>query len=175
MTEPSERQRDQVWLLPRGSRLGAKHSLTAPVAQRRVLVEQQRKGGEELVEVNNLRSRRHGVADQPHPEPGHGVVVDRAVAVVFGEPADAGCHYFFRDAASVPADGQPCESQMIAVAELRVGKGQAEKGMQKLVVREHSVRPILAAAPARHWGRGLLRKRIDPAGSLRWLRRLPCG
>src|ERR1700730_14619193 len=46
--------------------------------------------------------------------------------------------------------------------EFRVGQGQAKKGAQKLIV-------------GGHWGRSLLRKRIDPDGSPRWLRRLPCG
>ena len=52
MTSGSEGQRDQVRLLPGCSRLGPEHRLAAPVPQRRVLVEQQRKCGKELVEVH---------------------------------------------------------------------------------------------------------------------------
>jgi hypothetical protein len=58
------------------------------------------------------------------------------VAVVLREPADARCHHFFRCAGAMPADGEPRESQMIAVAELGVGKGQAKEGAQKLIVGE---------------------------------------
>jgi hypothetical protein len=50
---------------------------------------------------------------------------------------------------------------MIAVAELRAGKGQSEEGVQELIVGEQLGK--------------FSRKRIDPGGSLRWLRRLPCG
>jgi hypothetical protein len=63
---------------------------------------------------------------------------------------------------------------MVAVAELGVGQGQAKEGVEKLFVGEQSISPILVAAPARHGGK-FSRKRIDPAGSLRWLRHLPCG
>src|SRR6266851_7735547 len=62
----------------------------------------------------------------------------------------------------MPPDRQPCQAQMIAVSKLRAGQREAEEGAQKLIVGEHGLH-------------GLLRKRNDPAGSLRWLRRLPCG
>src|SRR5258708_1775654 len=62
----------------------------------------------------------------------------------------------------MPPDRQPRQAQMIAVPKLRAGQREAEEGAQKLIVGDH--------------GRSLLRrKRNDPAGSLRWLRRLPCG
>ena len=89
MTDGSEGQSDQVRVSPCGSRLGREHRLAAPVPQRSVLVEQQRVGGKEVIEVRDLKTMGHGVCDQAYPEPGHGVVVGRAVAVVLGEPLDA--------------------------------------------------------------------------------------
>lgn len=74
------------------------------------------------------------VAHQAHPAPGHGVVVERAMAVVQREPAYACRHHLLRGASAVPADGQPGQAQMIAVPELRVGQGQAEEGVQELIV-----------------------------------------
>ena len=96
------------------------------------------------------------------------------MAVVLRKPADAGCHHFLRGARSVPPDGEPRETQMIPVAELRVGQGQAKEGVQEVIVGEHSISPFLVAASARHL-QSSPEKEIDPAGSLRWLRRLPCG
>src|ERR1700730_11406348 len=69
MTSDSERQRDEVRLSPGGPCLRPEHCFAAPVAQRSVLVEKQRVGGEELVEVHDLRPVRHCVGDEPHPEP----------------------------------------------------------------------------------------------------------
>ncbi len=71
---------------------------------------------------------------------------------------DSGPGFFL----GLPPNRQPREAQMIAVSELRAGRRQAEKGMQELDVRDHG------------WDSSS-EKRIDPAGSLRWLRRLPCG
>src|ERR1700674_845158 len=158
----SEAQSDQVRVSPRRSCIGGEHRLAAPVSQRSVLVEQQRVGSKELVEARDLRTLRDGVGDQAHPEPGHGVVVRRPVAVVLGEFLDALCHDFLRGAAAMAPDGKPREAQVVTVVELGVGQREGEKGAQKLIVGDHGLK-------------SLLRKRNDPAGSPLRLRLLPCG
>jgi len=162
MTEPSERQSDQVRVSPRSSCIRREHRLAAPVAQRSVLVEQQRVRGDELFEVHDLRTVGHGVCDQPHPEPGHGVVVRGSMAVMLGEPLDALCHDLLRTDGAVPPDRKPGEAQVVAVMKLGVRQCQIEKGAQKLIVGSYG-------------SKGLLRKRNDPAGSPLGLRLLPCG
>jgi hypothetical protein len=97
------------------------------------------------------------------------------MAVVLREPANAGRHHLFGDVATVPPDHEPGEAQVVAVMELRVGQGQAEEGAQKLIVWGHGDQLVSFLTAALRDGRSLLRKRIDPDGSPRWLRRLPCG
>jgi hypothetical protein len=139
MTESSERQRYQIWILPRCPSTWPKHRLTAPMPQGSFFVQQQRVGGEELFKVHELGPCGNRVTDKPHPEPGHCVVVKRAVGVVLSKPANAGCHDLLRCAFSMTPDRKPCEAQMIAVSELRVAQRQAKEGAQKLIVGEHGV------------------------------------
>ena len=68
----------------------------------------------------------------------------------------------FGGTASMTSDRKPREAQVVTMPELGVGQGETEEGAQKFIVGSHG-------------RKGLLRKRNDPAGSLRWLRRLPCG
>ena len=101
------------------------------------------------------------MCDQSHPEASHRVVVARGVTMLRRKVLDSLCDFGLGLDLAMPANSQPGQPQVVAVMEVRAGQLGAEEGVQERIVGEHC--------------RIHLRKRNDPAGPPRWLRRLPCG
>jgi hypothetical protein len=141
--------------------LRGEYRLTAAVLERQRGIEQRGLYCGESIEVLDLRAVRDRMRNQSHPEASHRVVVARGVTMHGRKVLDSDCDSGLGLDQAISAHSQPGQPQVVAVMELRAGQLGAEEGVQERIVGEH-------------W-RIHLRKRNDPAGPPRWLRRLPCG